>query len=418
MLHIYYIFLDQSLSNKRSTTIMIVMSEELPETPLLNELEKGPWPGFVQEYKKMARRNELAKRMLKQLELSYKEKITHWKHGGAITVKGYGAGVIARYSDVPEIGPPSSHTLRVAQPAAWFYSTKYLRNLCDVWEKYGSGLMNLHGSTGDIILLGTPTENYQRCFDELTEIGFDLGGSGSDIRSLSCCAGPALCEWSCINTLDIYHELTKAFQEDIHRPRFPYKFKIKISGCPNDCVAAIARADLSIIGTWKDNIQINQEAVREYVKSGLDINYIIQNCPTKCMSWDGNELHIDDSECTRCMYCINKMPKALRPGKEKGAVLLIGGKATILQTAFLSWVIVPFMKLEKPYTNLIELIRKILDWWDENAKTRERVGELIYRVGMSKFLKAVGLPPVPQMVYKPRNNPYVFWSPEELGGEK
>jgi len=59
------------------------------------------------------------------------------------------------------------------------------------------------------------------------------------------------------------------FQDEIHRPRWPYKFKIKISGCPNDCVAAIARADFTIIGTWRDSLRIDQAAVKEYVKGVL-----------------------------------------------------------------------------------------------------------------------------------------------------
>jgi len=46
-----------------------------------------------------------------------------------------------------------------------------LRELCDLWEKHGSGLTNMHGSTGDIILLGTNTANLQPCFDALTEAG-------------------------------------------------------------------------------------------------------------------------------------------------------------------------------------------------------------------------------------------------------
>ena len=39
------------------------------------------------------------------LELSYKEKETHWKHGGIVGVKGYGGGVIGRYTDMPEEFP-------------------------------------------------------------------------------------------------------------------------------------------------------------------------------------------------------------------------------------------------------------------------------------------------------------------------
>lgn len=45
------------------------------------------------------------------------------------------------------------------------------------------------------------------------------------------------------------------------------------------------------------------------------------------MTWDGNELTIDNANCTRCMDCINKMCKALRPGDDRGATILIGGKA-------------------------------------------------------------------------------------------
>jgi sulfite reductase alpha subunit len=52
------------------------------------------------------------------------------------------------------------------------------------------------------------------------------------------------------------------FQDQIHRPMFPYKFKIKVSACANDCVAAIARADFSIIGTWKGKIQMDAQEVK------------------------------------------------------------------------------------------------------------------------------------------------------------
>jgi sulfite reductase alpha subunit len=390
-----------------------------PKTPLLDELEKGKWPSFVKDMKQAAEKKPMAADLMNQLELSYKEKIGHWKHGGIVGVKGYGGGVIGRYSDRPDLFPgvEQFHTMRVNHPTGWFYTTKTLRALCDVWDKHGSGLTNMHGSTGDIILLGTKTENLQPCFDDLSNAGFDLGGSGSALRTPSACVGPARCEWACIDSLDICYNLTMHFQDQIHRPMFPYKFKIKTSACANDCVASIARADLSIIGTWKGKIQIDPKEVKACAKSGLNIQEeVVGLCPTQCMKWDekAQTLTIEDADCNRCMHCINLMPKALRQGKEKGATLLIGGKAPILQGALLSTVIVPFMKMEPPYNELKELISKIQDWWDENAKSRERIGELINRVGMRTFLKVIGLKPVPQMVKNPRSNPYVFFWPEEI----
>jgi len=389
------------------------------ETPMLDDLENGPWPSFVVEMKRAAERKESARDLLFQLERSYHDRIGHWKHGGIVGVKGYGGGVIGRYSDMPEEFPGVAefHTFRVNQPAGWFYTTDKLRQLCDVWDKHGSGLTNFHGATGDIILLGAPTSALQPCFDDLAEIGFDLGGSGSDMRTPSCCVGPGRCEYACIDTLDLLENITLEFQDELHRPMFPYKSKIKISGCPNDCVAAVPRSDISVVGTWRDKIQVDPDGVAYYASTGLDIQCeVVDLCPTRCMRWNpvSQTLTIDDAECNRCMHCINQMPRALRPGKERGATILVGGKAPIVRGALLSWVIVPFMKMEPPYDEFKDLIRRIWEWWDENGKMRERLGELINRLGMRVFLKAMDLPPVPQMIRAPRANPYYFWDREEV----
>jgi sulfite reductase alpha subunit len=335
------------------------MADELPKTPLLDELESGPWPSFVTEIKMAAETNAASRDLLGLLEKSYHEKIGHWKHGGIVGVLGYGGGVIGRYSDVPEEFPNVSHfhTIRVNQPAGWYYRTDALRNLCDIWEEHGSGLTNMHGSTGDIILLGTNTDNLEPTFKKLTDIGFDLGGSGSDVRTPSCCLGQSRCEWACYDTMEACHNFTMHYQDELHRPAFPYKFKFKFSGCPNDCVASIARADLSVIGTWRDDIRMNKDAVLEYADNGMDIEKeVVQHCPAKCMAWDGKELRIDNSFCRHCMHCINVMPKALRPGKDSGACILIGSKAPIIEGALLSSVLFPFIKMEPPYQELKDTI--------------------------------------------------------------
>ena len=43
------------------------------------------------------------------------------------------------------------------------------------------------------------------------------------------------------------------------------------------------------------------------------------------MRWDAkaNKLEIDNANCVHCMHCINVMPKALKPGKERGATILV-----------------------------------------------------------------------------------------------
>lgn len=402
-------------------------------TPLLDELEKGPWPSFVTDVKRMAPKSAMCEDWLGLMELSYVQKEGHWKHGGIVGVLGYGGGVIGRYCDRPDLFPGVAHfhTVRVNQPASKFYTSDVLRQLCDLWDKHGSGLTNMHGSTGDIVLLGTTTDELEPLFYALThEMEMDLGGSGSNLRTPEGCVGMGRCEWACIDTADIIYDLTMEYQDALHRPMFPYKFKFKASGCSMDCVAAIARSDCSIIGTWRDDIRIDQNAVRAYVgkelvphaggsgvRTDFDIKAeVVDLCPTGCMEWDGKALKIYNEDCVRCMHCIRVMPRALRPGVDTGATILCGAKAPILEGAQLSSVIIPFIKMEAPYTEFKEFVEKLWEYWMENGKNRERLGEMIQRVSLREFLKAVEITPDPRMVNTPRFNPYIFYDPATVPG--
>jgi sulfite reductase alpha subunit len=103
------------------------------------------------------------------------------------------------------------------------------------------------------------------------------------------------------------------------------------------------------------------------------------------------------------------MPKALAPGDDRGAAILVGAKAPIVEGALLSSVFVPFVKVEEPYDDIVEFIDAILEPWVDEGKNRERIGEFIQRVGLGNFVEAIGLDPTPEMVANPRENPYVFY---------
>ena len=418
------------------------------ETPLLDQLESGPWPSFVSDLKQQAEvraKNEgnvefqipvdVVEDLLGVLELSFKHGRTHWKHGGIVGVFGYGGGVIGRYCDQPTMFPGVAHfhTMRVAQPGGKFYTAEYLRKLCDLWDFRGSGITNMHGSTGDIIFLGTTTPQLEEIFFELSHThGQDLGGSGSNLRTPADCIGQARCEYACYDTQALCYDLTQEYQDELHRPAFPYKFKFKFDGCPNCCVASIARSDISFIGTWRDDIKIDQKAVQAYIGGEIPPNgnahsgrdwgafniekEVINLCPTNCMWMEGKDLKIDTKECTRCMHCINVMPRALRIGDDRGLSMLVGAKAPILDGAQMGSLLVPFISVEEPYDEIKEVIENIWDWWMEEGKNRERLGELMKRQGFNRLLEATGIDPDPRHVKEPRSNPYIFWKEEEVEG--
>ncbi len=412
------------------------MAKKMHSTPMLDELETGPWPSFVTGLKRLAKDNDMMVDLLGQLETSYETKKGYWK-GGTVSVFGYGGGIIPRFTELKDdAGKPKFpdaaefHTLRVMPPPGMHYNTDILRKLCDSWERHGSGLIAFHGQSGDIMFQGVRTDKVQDAFDEINELGFDLGGAGPAVRTSMSCVGAARCEQSCYDEAAAHRTVLNNFLDDIHRPSLPYKFKFKFSGCPNDCMNSIQRSDMAIIGTWRDNIRTDEKLARAYfAKHGVTdlVNDVVSRCPTKAIQLvdaakiptgptisavkvsDTQAIAIENRDCVRCMHCINVMTGGLSPGKDKGATILCGGKRTLKIGDLMGTVIVPFMKLEsdEDREKLVDLAQRVVDFFAENALEHERVGETIERIGLVNFLEGVGLEVDPNMVATPRMNPYV-----------
>ena len=406
------------------------MTKKKHETPLLDELQGGKWPSFVDGLKRLANDDDkqyspMMNDLMGQLEHSYDTKLGYWK-GGTVSVFGYGGGVIPRFSQVAEEYPESKefHTLRVQPPAGMHYSTDLLRNMCDVWEEHGSGLIALHGQSGDIMFQGCTTENVQKAFDGLNEIGLDMGGAGPALRTSMSCVGHARCEQSCYDEVKAHRQIINAFLDEMHRPALPYKFKFKFSGCANDCVNAIHRADFAVIGTWRDDMKVDQEEVKKYVAEvgrKNTIDNVITRCPTNALSLnDDDTLDVDNESCVRCMHCLNVMNKALSPGDDKGVTILIGGKRSLKIGDQMGTVVVPFLKLEteEDYNKLEEIAESVIDFFAENALEHERVGETIDRIGLINFLDGIGVGVDPNMVNHPRTNSYVDTSKWDVEANK
>ena len=393
--------------------------KKMPKTPMLDKLEGGPWPSFVTGLKRLAKDESkpyapVMKDLLGQLEHSYETRKGYWK-GGTVGVIGYGGGVIPRFSEVADKFPASAefHTLRIMPPPGMHYTTEVLRKMCDVWEEYGSGLIALHGQSGDIMFQGCTSKNVQPAFDALNDMGFDMGGAGPALRTSMSCVGHARCEHSCYDEPRAHRLVINEFLDEMHRPAMPYKFKFKFSGCPNDCTNAIQRSDMAVIGMWRDDMKVDQKEVKAFVAErgrSYVIDNVITRCPTHSLKLaDDDTLKVDNRNCVRCMHCINVMTKALHPGDDRGVALLLGGKRTLKIGDLMGTVIVPFLplKTDEDYEQLVDIGRRVMEFFADNALEHERTGEMIERIGFANFMDGVGLPIDPNMVSHPRTNPYV-----------
>jgi sulfite reductase alpha subunit len=274
------------------------------------------------------------------------------------------------------------------------------------------------------MFIGTDTENTQHFFDEINGYGWDLGGAGPCVRTGMSCIGAARCEQSCANEMKIHRELVNNFIDDMHRPALPYKFKFKVSGCPNDCMNSIQRADMAVIGTWRDDMKVNQDEVKKFVEDKgrkYVIDNVITRCPTNALSLeDDDTLNVDNRNCVRCMHCINVMTKALSVGDDKGVTILIGGKRTLKIGDLMGTVVIPFKKMEtdEDYEEIKELAEEIIDFWAENGLEHERCGEMIDRIGLVNFLEGVGVDVDPNMIAEARQSSYVRMDEWDAEAEK
>ena len=117
------------------------MAIEMYPTPMLDQLEGGPWPSFVTGLKRQAKDKDYVVDLLGQLEHSYTTRKGYWK-GSTVGVFGYGGGVIPRFTKAKDehnkpLFPAAAeiHTLRVMPPAGMHYNTDVPRKVADIWQR-------------------------------------------------------------------------------------------------------------------------------------------------------------------------------------------------------------------------------------------------------------------------------------------
>ncbi|HLD47699.1 MAG TPA: NAD(P)/FAD-dependent oxidoreductase [Desulfobaccales bacterium] len=118
-----------------------------------------------------------------------------------------------------------------------------LRRLADVAEKYGVKAMKLT-SAQRIALVGLKLEDLDPVWQEL---GMVPGAAiGLCVRSIKICPGTTFCRIGMQDAVGVGLQL----DEKYHGMPLPFKFKIGVSGCPNNCSESCIK-DLGLVGAAK-----------------------------------------------------------------------------------------------------------------------------------------------------------------------
>jgi len=118
-----------------------------------------------------------------------------------------------------------------------------LRRLADVAEKYGAQAIKLT-SAERFALIGLQAGDLDLVWQEL---GLSAGAAiGLCVRSIKICPGTTFCRLGVQDAVGVGLQL----DEKYHGMPLPYKFKIGVSGCPNNCSESSIK-DLGLMGTAK-----------------------------------------------------------------------------------------------------------------------------------------------------------------------
>lgn len=124
---------------------------------------------------------------------------------------------------------------------AGLISSEQLRKIADTADKFQAQLIKLT-SAQRITLIGIAEEDIDAAWQELGE---PIGRvTGLCVRSVKICPGTDCCKRGLRDSIGVGVEIDRQF----HGRQLPWKLKLGVSGCPNDCAETCIK-DIGLVGT-------------------------------------------------------------------------------------------------------------------------------------------------------------------------
>jgi NAD(P)H-nitrite reductase large subunit len=118
-----------------------------------------------------------------------------------------------------------------------------LRKIADVAEKYSVKAVKLT-SADRFALVGLKADDLDQVWQEL---GLDVGAAiGLCVRSVKICPGTTYCRLGMQDAVGLGLKMDEIY----HGMSLPYKFKMGVSGCPNNCAESPIK-DIGLVGMNK-----------------------------------------------------------------------------------------------------------------------------------------------------------------------
>ena len=233
-----------------------------------------------------------------------------------------------------------------------------------VSKKYGGG--QVHLTTRQAVEIhNIHVDDLQSAREELEQNGIVLGVCGPRGRGIVACPGSATCTSGIIETKELAADLDAVY----FRQQAPHKFKLGVSGCPNNCSKPVEN-DVGVMGGvlpgW------DKEAC-------ISCKLCVSICPAQAIEERDSAFVLDRDACIYCGLCIRNCPSSAWTARKTGYTLYLGGtmgKKPRLGTRAKA--------LIESKEELLSHIRKVFDFYLAQGRKKERFGHTLDRIGVEK----------------------------------
>lgn len=244
---------------------------------------------------------------------------------------------------------------------AGYFSSEEMQSITHIASVYGNGSIGLT-SRLTIEIPYIPHPHLDEALAEADKRGLRIGGGGPSVRAIMTCKG-TVCAHGLIDT----NAMALALEEQFFALPLPGKFKISVQGCMNSYGKAQGN-DLAIMPIRP--VTLDPAAC-------INCNKCLKVCKDEAFLKTDVGLVLDTAKCTGCKDCLPVCPTcALAPQDEVRFLILIGGRMG--RKARLATPL-PHLFTEE---ELVPMVQKVLDFYNENAMTKERFAQLIERLGL------------------------------------
>lgn len=243
-----------------------------------------------------------------------------------------------------------------------------LVDIAAVAKKYAGGKIHITSRQG-IEIPFVHIADLPEFFSALQEKGLQLGASGPRVRAVIGCQGNFVCPNGLIETTAFSQKIVERFfGRDL-----PHKFKIAVTGCPNNCI----KADINDFGIKGAAKVISIEENCKHCGACAKV------CPVDAITVTSDSMVIDENTCIGCGKCVRACSfNAIKA--QHGYRVTVGG--TFGRNMVIGRPLYPFVESAEQVLNIIEAT---LQFFKEYGLPKERINKTIARIGWKEFEKFV-----------------------------